>query len=146
VSGREFAAELKRHQPVPPRLPQVPRGRRPTPEQLQGDWTGETKLYPNPSKVPAKMKLRLTRAGNGWQAQGMITFGGKASDITLKISDFQITDEGIAFVDNNKETNGGGVARYRAAYTGHSMRGIAEINVKEARLYVIGSWELKAKR
>ena len=60
----------------------------------------------------------------------------------MKITDFQVTDEGISFVDANKEPNGGGVAHYRGAYTGKSLRGIAEINLKDAPLHVIGSWEL----
>jgi hypothetical protein len=46
---------------------------------------------------------------------------------------------------HNKESNGGAEARYRAAYTGQSLRGIAEINRKEQRLYMIGGWELKKK-
>jgi hypothetical protein len=91
------------------------------------------------------MKLRLTRTGNAWQAQGKITFGGKTPDIVMKVTGFQITDEGIAFVDANKDANGGTEARYRAAYTGQSLRGIAEINRQKPRLYGIGSWDLKKK-
>jgi hypothetical protein len=141
-SAREFARELEKHKPAPPRLPQMTKGRRPTREELQGEWTGETRLYPTGSDRPGKLHLRLKRAGDSWEAEASISFGGRPPDIVLKITDFQVTDEGISFVDANKEPNGGGVAHYRGAYTGKSLRGIAEINLKDAPLHVIGSWEL----
>jgi hypothetical protein len=89
------------------------------------------------------MTLRLTRMGDALQASAKISLGGKSPDIILQIGDLQITDEGISFVDRNKEPNGGGVARYRGVYTGQTLKGIAEISLKEERLYVIGSWQLR---
>jgi hypothetical protein len=77
------------------------------------------------------------------QASAKIALGGKSPDINLQIGEFQITGEGISFVDNNKDTNGGGVARYQGAYTGQTLKGIAEIRLKEERLYVIGTWQLR---
>jgi hypothetical protein len=141
-SGHEFARELEKHKPTPPRLPQMGKGRRPTAEELLGEWTGETRLYPTGSDRAGRLHLRLKRTGDSWHAEASISFGGKPPDIVAKITDFQVTDEGISFVDANKEPNGGGVARYRGAYTGKSLRGIAEIKLKDASLYVIGSWEL----
>jgi hypothetical protein len=145
TAARKFALELGRHKPVLPRLPQLERGRRPTVEELQGDWTGETKLYPRPSEQPATMSLRLVRSGDSLHATARISFGGKAPDIIPRIGDFQIRDDGFSFVDENKKPNGGGVARYRGVYSDQSLKGIAEISVKESRLYLIGSWELGKK-
>ncbi len=138
ASGRQFVRELEQHKPVPPRLPHLERGRRPTIEELEGEWVGDRTMGRH-----VAMTLRLTRAGNSLQARAKISLGGKSPDINLQIGDFQITGEGISFVDNNKESNGGGVARYQGAYTGQTLKGIAEISVKEDRLYVIGPWQLR---
>jgi hypothetical protein len=145
TSSRQFARELDRHKPVPPHLPQLERGRRPTTEELEGDWTGESTVYPRVTDRPAAMTLRLTHEGESWQARAKIAFGGNPSDIVLDIGEFQITDDGISFVDRNKQANGGSVARYRGAFAPRSLSGIAEITSVEARLRVIGSWTLKKK-
>jgi hypothetical protein len=144
-SGRKLARELNEHQPTPPPLPQLARGRRPTTQELAGDWTGETRVYPTAAGQAATMRLHLAQVRGNWQAEGTITFGGKGTAIVLRVADFQIIDEGVTFVDTNREPNGGAVARYRGAYTGQSLRGIAEITHKEKSLYVIGTWELKKK-
>jgi hypothetical protein len=144
-SGRQFARELNEHQPTPPPLPQLARGHRPTTQELAGDWTGETRVYPTPAGQAATMHLHLAQVRGNWQAEGTIAFGGKGTDIVLRVKDFQITDEGVTFVDTNQGPNGGAVARYRGAYTGQSLRGVAEITLKEKSLYVIGTWELKKK-
>ncbi len=138
ASGRQFARELEQHKPVPPRLPHLERGRRPTIEELEGEWIGERTMGRR-----VTMTLRLTRTGNALQASGKIVLGGKSPDVNLQIGDFQITGEGISFVDTNKDTNGGGVARYQGAYTGETLKGIAEIRLKAERLYVIGPWQLR---
>ncbi len=138
ASARQFVGEMEQHKPLPPRVPRVERGRRPTVEELEGDWVGERTLGRH-----VTMKLRLTRSGNSLQANAAIVLGGKSPDVIPQIADFQITAEGVSFVDKNKETNGGGVARYRGAYDGHALTGIAEISVKEDRLYVIGTWQLR---
>jgi hypothetical protein len=145
AAGRQFASELERHKPAPPNLPQLGRGHRPTPGDLTGDWVGETKLFPHAAQRPPTMTLRIARAGDALRASGKIAFGGKDPDIVLEIADIQITDEGISFVDKNKNANGGGTARYRAVFSGQALRGIAEITAKDARLSVIGTWELKKK-
>jgi hypothetical protein len=138
VSARQFVRDLEQHKPSPPQVPHLERGHRPTIEELEGDWIGDRTLGRH-----VTMTLRLSRAGNTWQASGKISLGGKSPDIPLKIGDFRVTEEGIAFVDNNKDTNGGGVARYRGAYDGQTLKGIAEIEIKEERLYVIGPWQLR---
>ena len=138
ASSRQFVRELEQHKPAPPQLPHLERGRRPTIEELQGEWVGERTMGRR-----VTMTLRLTRAGDALQANAKIALGGKSPDIILQIGDLQITDEGISFVDRNKEPNGGGVARYRGAYTGQTLKGIAEISLKEERLYVIGTWQLR---
>jgi hypothetical protein len=114
------------------------RGRRPTIEELQGEWVGDRTMGRR-----VTMTLRLNRAGDSLQASAKLSLGAKSPDIKLQIADFQITDDGISFVDKNKEPNGGGVARYRGAYTGQSLNGIAEISLKEERIYVIGTWHLR---
>jgi hypothetical protein len=139
ASGRQFIRELEQHKPVlPPQLPHLERGRHPTIEELEGEWVGERTMGRR-----VTMTLRLTRAGHSLQANAKLSLGGKSPDINLQIGDFQITNEGISFVDKNKEPNGGAVARYRGAYTGQTLKGIAEISLKEERLYVIGSWQLR---
>ena len=139
ASGRRFVGELEQHKPAPtPRLPHLEPGRRPTIEELEGEWVGERIMG-----RPVTMTLRLTHTGDVWQARAKLSLGGKSPDVILQIGDFRITDEGVSFVDNNKEPNGGGVARYRGAYTGQSLKGIAEIDLKEERLYVIGRWQLR---
>ena len=138
ASGSQFVRELEQHKPVPPRLPHLERGRRPTIEELEGEWVGDRTMGRH-----VTMFLRLTRAGKSLQASGTISVGGKSPDIKLQIGDFEITGEGIAFVDNNKDSNGGGVARYQGAFNGQTLKGIAEIRVKEERLYVIGTWQLR---
>ena len=143
TSSRQFARELDKHKPVPPLLPHLERGRRPTTEELEGDWTGESKVYPRATDRPAAMTLRIMHEGESWQARGTISFGGNPADIVLDIGEFQITDDGISFVDRNKQANGGSVARYRATFSPRSLSGIAEITSVEARLRVIGSWTLK---
>ena len=115
TSSRQFARELDRHKPIPPHLPQLERGRRPTTEELEGDWTGESTVYPRATDRPAAMTLQLTHEGESWQARAKISFGGNPPDIVLDIGELQITDHGISFVDRNKAANGGSVARYRAA-------------------------------
>jgi len=145
-SSRQFTHELERHKPAPLRLPQLERGRRPTTEELQGDWTGQTKVYPRDSERPATMSLRLTYVADSWRAEAKITLGEKRPVIVPKITDLQITDDGISFVDSNKAPNGGSVARYRGAFLDGKLRGIAEINIKEGPLYVIGSWELSRQK
>ena len=70
---------------------------------------------------------------------------GKPPDIIPSIADFQVADQGISFSDVNKAPNGGGVAHYRAAFNGKTLRGITEINRSEAFLYVVGTWELQKK-
>ena len=145
TSSRQFTRELDRHKPVPPQLPQLKQGRRPTTEELEGDWTGESNVYPRATDRPAAMTLRLTHEGESWQARGKISFGGNSPDIVLDIGEFPITDQGISFVDRNKQAIGGSVARYRGAFAPRSLSGIAEITSVEARLRVIGSWKLKKK-
>jgi hypothetical protein len=137
ASGRQFMGELEQHKPLPPQLPHVEAGRRPTVAELEGNWVGDRTLGRH-----VTMTLLLTRAGNAWQASGKIALGGKSPDILLQIGDFQITDEGVSFVDKNRDSNGGGVARYRGAYSGQTLKGIAEITIKDERLYVIGPWQL----
>jgi hypothetical protein len=138
ASARQLVRELDQHKPVPPRVPHLERGRRPTIEELEGEWVGDRTMGRH-----VTMTLRLTRAGDALQASAKIALGGKSPDINLQIGEFQITGEGISFVDNNKDTNGGGVARYQGAYTGQTLKGIAEIRLKEERLYVIGTWQLR---
>ena len=139
ASGRQFVRELEQHKPaLTPQLPHLERGRRPTIEELLGEWVGDRTMGRR-----VTMTLRLTRSGDSLQASAKLSLGGKSPDIILQIGDFQITGEGVSFVDRNKEPNGGGVARYRGAYTGQTLKGIAEISLKEERLYVIGSWQLR---
>jgi hypothetical protein len=142
-SWRDSGDNPKLTQPAPPRLPQVPRGRRPAAAELEGVWTGQTKMYPG---GPNKMELRLTRVGGAWKAEGKVRLRGDAKDTPLEITDFQLTDEGISFTDANKKPHGGGVVKYRGAFQGDGLQGIAEIAGKEPLLYVIGSWQLRRQK
>jgi hypothetical protein len=141
VRSLQDSGELPR--PTPPRLPRLPQGRRPGDADLEGLWAGETKMYPG---GPAKMELRLTRERGAWKAEGRIRFRGDARDTELQVTEFQVTDDGISFTDANKKPNGGAVAKYRAAFRGESLQGIAEIRVKDPPLYVLGRWELRRQK
>jgi hypothetical protein len=110
TSSRQFVREMDQYKPVPPQVPHLERGRRPTIDELEGDWIGERTMGRR-----VTMTLRLARAGDSLRATARISLGGKSPDILLEIGDFRITDEGVSFVDKNKEVNGGGVARYRGA-------------------------------
>jgi hypothetical protein len=142
-SLRDSADDLKLSRPRPPRLPRLAPGRRPGDAELEGLWTGQTHMYPG---GPAKMELRFARERGAWKAEGKIRLPGDARETELHISEFQVTDEGIAFTDANKKPNGGGVAKYRGAFQGDSLQGITEITVKEPPLYVIGRWELRRQK
>jgi hypothetical protein len=137
----EESSKLSR--PPAPRLPQVTRGHRPTDAELEGFWTGQTKMYPG---GPVKLELRLTRERGSWKAQAKIRLREDARDTELQVTEFQVTDEGVSFTDANKKPHGGGVVKYRGAFQGDSLRGIAEIVVKDPPLYVIGSWELRRQK
>jgi hypothetical protein len=145
VTGREFIRTLDSHKPKPLEAPRLEHGRRPTVRDLEGEWTGHSNVYPSGGQ-PGVMTLRLTQKAGSWQADAKINFGGKAPDIVPNITNFQITDDGISFEDANKAPNGGGTAKYRAAFTGDALRGIAEITRNEASLHVVGSWELTKKK
>lgn len=145
TAGTTYVRDLETHKPEPPVLPKLEGGQRPAPESLIGEWTGETKVYPKGPEKSETMTLRLSRTNDSWHADAKIAFGGKRPDIIPSIADFQITDQGISFNDVNKAPNGGGIAHYRAALNGKTLRGITEINRPEASLYVIGTWELHKK-
>lgn len=126
--------------PPPPKLPVLPAGHRPAAAELEGLWKGEIKLYPR----PGKMELRLSRSGDAWDVQGRISFGRGEEDHALAVVSFEVTEEGISFVDS-KEYRGGS-ARYRAAFRGTSLAGIAEIGDPGGSFYAVGSWEVKRRR
>lgn len=145
TASKTYVRDLETHKPQPPVLPTLEAGQRTAPERLIGEWTGETKVYPKGPDKAETMTLRLSRADNSWRADAKIAFGGKPPDIIPSIADFKVTDQGISFSDVNKVPNGGGIAHYRAAFDGKTLRGITEINRPEASLYVIGTWELHKK-
>jgi hypothetical protein len=146
TAGKEFARNLEQHKPKPVQLPKLEQGQQPKPEDLIGDWTGETRVYPKAPDKPATMTLRLSQVDGTWHAEAKVTFGGKPDDIILSITDFKITEQGISFSDVNKAPNGGGVAHYRAAFTANTLHGVTEIKRPETSLFVIGSWELTKKK
>jgi hypothetical protein len=100
-------------------------------------------MYPG---GPVKLELRLARERGSWKAQGKIRLRGDVRDTELKVTEFHVTDEGVSFTDANKKPHGGGVVKYRGAFQGDSLRGIAEIVGKDPPLYVIGSWELRRQK
>ena len=141
--------------PAPPALaqPQMPAGgRRPTPEQITGRWLGSLALYPQPATLEIWLMQREAQPGESgnvaraeWKTAMQVRFaGGRPEDITAELEQVQITDYGLTFV--NPSGPNGGIVKFRAAFFGDRLAGIAEIIVEGEPIYGIGKFDLKAVR
>jgi hypothetical protein len=126
--------------PPPPRLPALPTGGKAAISDLEGLWKGRINLY----QQPGRMELRLSFLGGTWKAQAIISFGGKREDLVPEITEFEVTDTGISFVDSKASASG--PAKYQGAFRGKSLSGIAEIIGEDRPFYAVGTWEVKRQR
>ena len=126
--------------PPSPDLPTLPAGQKPTSKDLEGLWVGKLNFYPVP--WPAKMELTLHQTNGEWKAELKIKFEGHPeADKAPQITSFKITDTGISFLDPKGAS--GAPMKYRAAFTGHTLSGLAEVKVEGKPIHAIGTWELK---
>lgn len=136
---RTRGAELRFPRPPPPVGPTLPTGCRPTPAELAGTWRGTLHLL----FEPAVMELRLTPHGQPatWTAEVKVRTSGAEGALAPEVRGFEITETGIAFVDEHGPN--GSRIQYRAAFREGTLSGIAELTAPEQRFYGIGTWELK---
>ncbi|MGH9794244.1 MAG: SGNH/GDSL hydrolase family protein [Candidatus Acidiferrales bacterium] len=134
-------------------LPQMPAGgRRPTREQVSGRWLGSLALYPQPATLEIWLAQREAKPGESvdaaraeWKTAMQVRFAsGRLDDITAELDQVRITDYGFDFV--NPAGPNGGIVKFRAAFLGDRLAGIAEIIVEGEPIYGIGTFELKRVR
>ncbi len=134
-------------------LPQMPAGgTRPTPEQISGRWLGSLALYPQLATLEIWFAQREAKPGESgdaaraeWKTAMQVRFaGGRPDDITAELDQVQITDYGFDFV--NPSGPNGGIVKFRAAFLGDRLAGVAEIIVEGEPIYGIGTFDLKRVR
>lgn len=120
--------------PAPVDAPTLPQGADEI-GNLDGIWTGETKLYPKFLHWPAQMKLVIT----GATAQLTISFGGKPQDLVHEVS-LSAADRILAFDDLQGPNKT--IVKYHAIRKGDELIGISEFT-GNPNLTGIGEWDLK---
>ncbi len=132
---------LKVAAPAAQQRAELPAGRRASPSEISGKWTGETRLYPRGPNWPAKLELFLHADGDSCGGELRIEFPGSKERINSSVTDCKLTNDGIAFVDPKGPE--GGVVNYQASFTGAGLIGDARMTAKDGSLLGIGRWELK---
>jgi hypothetical protein len=127
---------LRRAEPQPPplRLPVLHPGSVLSARSLNGEWVGQSSVYP----YPATMKLTICE--KPLAVKGVVDFGGRPDTITFADPSPRLRLRTLAFVDL-RGPNGGRV-RYKAVLDGTHLAGIGEIIVNSAPIYAIGEWSL----
>ncbi len=124
--------------------PPLPAGRRPTPKDLEGNWVGETRVFPSGASGPIKLELRLSREDEGWEGDVRVSLRDQARNMTSPINDFQITDTGISFIQ--PQVVGNSIVKYKGVFTGKELVGDAQVITKDGTVVAIGRWSLKHRR
>lgn len=132
----ESGGHLEVPDPGPPEAPVLPPARPVAAAELEGTWRGPLTVYP----YAATLVLELDRAGGEWVGRARVEFGGRPDDIVIDMDGFEVTSEGIRFVDPDGPN--GGRVEYRGVWAGRGLAGIAEIIVPDAPIYGVGSWRL----
>jgi hypothetical protein len=88
--------------------------------------------------------MRLKHTGNHWQGELRIQFGLEQGEVVSPITEFQITDTGISFVQSQGITNG--LVKYEGQFTGDSLDGRAQIILNNGAVFAIGGWTLKRQK
>ncbi|HWQ54696.1 MAG TPA: hypothetical protein VN442_13510, partial [Bryobacteraceae bacterium] len=123
---------------APPVLPEVPPGRHPAPAELAGSWEGELHL----DRSPARMELHVTPYDDGWHARMNLFFDGALPNRQTDAAGFAVTGEGIRFTDRSRPASR---VRFRGAFTGSTLEGIAEVITRNGSRTAVGSWKLERK-
>lgn len=130
--------------PPEPQRTALPAGRKPTPADLEGSWTGETRVFSRAMAWPATMELHLTRTGEDWQGELKVRFGNPRDDMTSQVSEVVLTETGVSFIQPQGVS--GAVVKYEGVFTGRSLEGEARIVLTDGAIVAIGRWNLKRKR
>jgi hypothetical protein len=143
-AGDELAAAggyLDRKRPPPPEHPVVPAGRAVQAQDVLGRWIGSLHVYPRPGTLELRVAQDPGRPGE-WKAALQVRFPvGTPEQITEEVEQFRLTGDGVSFVNPNGPN--GGIVRFRAAYLGNTLAGVAEILVEDQPIYGIGRFEIK---
>ena len=130
--------------PVVPEPSALPAGHRPDPSELEGLWTGETRLFPQSISRPAKVELSLHRRDGEWQGDLKITLSDHEGEMTSPVTDFHLTDTGVSFTQTQGVKNA--TVKYTGSFTGKSLEGEAQIVMKNGSVAAMGRWNLNRRR
>lgn len=123
--------------PAAPVLPTVERGDVLSINTPRGEWFGDLRLL----FFPAKMDLRLARAGKALSAAIDISFDGKAPDLEATALEVERQGNEISFRDDSQSV---GIFSYRMVKIGHWLSGVAKItNRSTGDLIAVGSFDLE---
>lgn len=122
-----------------PVLPAVPAGRPAATGELVGSWQGPLDVYP----YAAMLRMSVDSTDSGWELDVTVDFGGRPDALRPDLTEVRRTPTGLSFVDPDGPD--GGIVRYRGAFTGEAIEGIAEIVVPGGDVYAVGEWKVETR-
>lgn len=127
--------------PAPVSLPALPAGHRPQISEVEGVWRGPLHFYPN--NLPIEMELRISNPSSGLSASLHVFYHGTKPDTDIALSDFHLTDSGVAFTDLDGPNKG--TIEFSGAFSPEEIHGIAKTMIPPAdpSITVWGTWDLK---
>lgn len=131
---RQIVVRRLERQPAPLWLPVLPTGGVLSSGRLNGEWVGQSTVYP----YPATMKLTICE--KPLAVKGVVDFGGRPDTIRFADRAPRLTLRTLSFVDLHGPN--GGRVRYRAELDRMRLVGIGEIIVNSAPIYAVGEWFL----
>jgi hypothetical protein len=123
--------------PAPIKVPRLGVGEPIDLRALTGMWVGFLDVYP----YSATLRLEICRTEP--TVRGVVDFGGRPESVTFFDRSPKLGSTTLVFTD--RKGPNGGVVRYQAIRDGTVLRGIAEILVKRAPIYGIGTWSLSRR-